>query len=503
MRKIKNYILTAFTIAAVATSCDSYLDVNEDPNNPVLSQITPDLLLAGAQKFTTDTYVITANRLGSTLSGAWGGNVAQTADPFGNEFRYNITSTFFDGLWDNWFIRTANFSNIVNYSGEENYSNHKAIAKIQRAFYSQLLVDLYGDIPYFERHLYTELLQVPYDEDTVIYQDLIAELDSAIDMIANNTGAIEVGNEDAIFNGDMSLWTKFANTIKLRVVVRQSNVISTADAQTILAGLTDSDFIGFNEAVTFNPGYSKENDRQTPFYNSYGFSADGQSVRNQLIAPTIYSLEVLDGTKSSVNDPRLSTMFTTDNASGYTGIQQGQTLQGFDATNGISNLGTGFGVDADSEANATRDAIIMTVAESFFLQAEASFRGYLTSGNTQNSFDNGIRAHFQMLGNTPAEANTYIANINTVNGFGLAGGNQLEAIMMQKWIAMHTFGGVEAWLDMTRTGFPDEVPLPINQTRTERPVKLLYPNSELQGNTNNVPSIQNTDDAFVRTIFWN
>ena len=251
--KYINKIMCLAIIFATLVSCEDYLDVNKDPNNPVLSDITPDLMLAGAQKTTGDVFGARMNRVGNALSGAWGGNVLVFADPFGDEFRYNVSSTFYDDIWDDLYRRTSNYTNIINYT-EGNYTDHQAIAKVLRAFYFQYLVDMYGDIPYFSKHQYTELLQVPYDDDAAIYADLLNEVNSAITMIDNSTDAITVGNEDAIYQGDMTMWRKFANTLKLRIIVRQSNVISTADATAALAGLTTSDFIGFGDNAALNYG---------------------------------------------------------------------------------------------------------------------------------------------------------------------------------------------------------------------------------------------------------
>lgn len=500
--KLKNKIICSVIAFSALVSCDSYLDINEDPNNPVITSVTPDLMLAAAQVTTGNVYASRLNRLGATFSGAWGGNVLTTADPFGTEFRYDITSTFLNDIWDNLFVRTANLTLIENYSGENNYDNHKAIAKILKAFYFQTLVDLYGDIPYFGKHQFTNQLQVTYDDDAVIYADLLEELNEAVAIINNNTGAETVGVEDAIYGGNMQLWEKFANTIKLRLIVRQSNVISIQDAQNALSGLTTADFISFGEAVTLNPGYAKENNRQNPFYENFGFSPDGATVRNRTIVASKYSIEVLDGTTSGVYDNRIEKMYKTDNIGNYVGIEQGQTLSGLVNNNGLSLLGEAFGVDQESVANASKDLYLMTESESFFLQAEAISRGFIT-GSLQAAFDNGIRASFLQTGITNNTLiNNYIANIDSVSGFGLLGSaDDIEAIMMQKWIALNTFGGVEPWLDMTRTGYPNP-PLPLNQSNTQRPVKLLYPISEIQGNSANVPS-QTTSDAFVNSVFWN
>ncbi len=500
--KFINKIICLAIVATTAFGCDDYLDVNEDPNNPLLEQVSPDLMLAASQSVPAGTLAVTMNQLGNLMSGAWGGNVLVTAGPFDDEFRYNVTSTFYNGIWDNLMARTANYSNIINYESEADYTNHKAIAKILRAFYSQYLVDIYGDIPYFQRHQFTQLLQVPYDEDSLVYADILNEINEAVEMIDNaSNNTLSVTNEDIIYGGDMSKWRKFANTLKLRVIVRQSNVIPQSEAVSALAGLTTSDFIGFGDAVTLNPGYANENNRQNPFYATYGFNVAGNQVGNTVVASE-YSVQMLDGTNSGGTfDNRLIRLYKTNNQGDYLGIQQGQLLG--DLPNGasasLSGLGAGLGVDQASDAGASMDLNIFTEAESFFLQAEAVTRGYI-SGSGLGLFNSGIEASFNLLG--ASGANAYQSAIASQAGFGYTGSQeqQIEGIITQKWLALSCISGIEGWIEQTRTGYPN-APLSLTQTSGVRPVKLLYPLSELQGNSANVPS-QTTADAFNPSIFW-
>lgn len=504
--KYINKIMCLALIVATFVSCDDYLDVNNDPNNTLLENVTPDLMLAGAQATTGSVFGVRMNRMGNALAGAWGGNVLQFADPFGTEFRFDITTTFYDDIWDDLYRRTSNYTNMINYSGAGDYSNHQAIAKILNSFYFQYLVDMYGgDIPYFAKHQYTEQLQVAYDDDALIYADLLEEVNEAIDLIDNATiETISVGSEDAIFGGTMSMWRKFANTLKLRLVLRQSNVISDAEAQNMLAGITTADCLGLNENAMLNPGYVQETDRQNPFYENFGYSVDGNTERNRFVTATEFAIEMLDGTLSGTNDGRIGVMFRQNSAGNYVGIEQGQILGDLtpaEAGDGFSLLGSGFGVDQFSLANAQRSLPILTAAESLFLQAEAIARGYIT-GDGNAAFDNGVQASFSYL-NAGSSAG-YLAGINGVVGFDYTGStaDQIEAIMNQKWLALHSINGAEMWIEMSRTGYPT-APLPLNQSNTSRPVKLLYPLSEIQGNSANVPTVQTTADAFINTIFWN
>lgn len=511
MKKIYK-IVSVFIIAASLGACESYFDVNTDPNNPLVENTNPDIVMPGAMTTTGNVLTTTMNQLGNLMVGNWGGNVINFAGPFDDEFRYNVTSSFYSGVWDNIMIRTANYTNIINYDGGGiNYDNHKAAARIMRAFYFQYMVDLYGNIPYFSKHLGTAGLNPSYDDSTDIYRDLVSELNMAIVTIdnASSNGAVSMGSSDVMMGGDMDKWRRFANTIKLRVLLRQSLIADSATQthiSTELAGLTTADFVSTN--VTLNPGYENDsaNGRQNPFYATYGFDTQGSfaNTSNNVVAASVFSIEFLDGTLTGVADPRLGRLWTAvGNPDPFQGINQGQLLGSLPAGGDtvLSKLGAGLGVDAPSDAGASMDAYIMTAAESFFLQAEAIERGYIT-GTAQTAFESGIRASFSLLGLSDANATTYIGNSSGTNGIGWAGSaNKYEAIGNQKFIALTSINGAEAWIELTRTGFPTSAPLSLTQTSGARPVRLLYPTSELSGNSANVPT-QGTTDAFTSNIFW-
>jgi hypothetical protein len=78
--------------------------------------------------------------------------------------------------------------------------------------------------------------------------------------------------------------------------------------------------------------------------------------------------------------------------------------------------------------------------------------------------------------------------------------NKQEAIIVQKWIALNGIDAVQSWFDYNRTGFPSDVPLPLNyNATTDRPVRLMYPAGELASNSDHVPAQPN---PFTDKIFW-
>ncbi|MGH2666431.1 SusD/RagB family nutrient-binding outer membrane lipoprotein [Flavobacterium sp.] len=503
----KTVLLTASIAVMLFVSCEDYIDVNKDPNNPEVSELTPDNILPGAQTTTATTFGTRMNQLGNIMSVSWSANATDFISPLDDEFRYNFTTTFYDDIWDNLYQRTANFSHIERYEDGKNWDYHKAISKVLKSFYFQYLVDLYGDLPYTEIHRGTEILFPKYDDDMATYRVLIAELDEAIDLIDNtdDTTVRSVETFDVMMQGNMQKWKRFANTLKLRILLRQSQ-LGDAPTQTYLTqefnNLQNSgaQFLAANENVTINPGYLNSDGKQNPFYAIYGRDPQGDPTSTyRLIGPSKFTADFLRGLLPgrSVADPRRLRLFQSRTAGSttITGVLQG-------ASSGRpSYLGPGI------IKNSNQDMIIMQSAESLFLQAEAVQRGYL-SGDAKALFESGIGASFTLLQvpnppfPSPAAIDLYITASSGVNTIGWNGSaNKIEAIITQKWIANNCINGIESWIELTRTGFPSGLPLPLTTNSATKPIRLLYPASEYSGNTNNVPN-QTTADAFNSPVFW-
>ena len=58
---------------------------------------------------------------------------------------------------------------------------------------------------------------------------------------------------------------------------------------------------------------------------------------------------------------------------------------------------------------------------------------------------------------------------------------------------------LQSWFDYTRTGYPSDLPISLQATTADRPVRLFYPSSEITGNSNNIPT---QPDAFTAKPFW-
>lgn len=495
MKKIK-FLIPAVALALF--SCDNYLDINDNPNAATSSQVTPNLTISAAQSASFSPLVRRMNEIGNVFMNNWGPNVNSFTGGYAEEFGITMSANFYEDIWNSVYRNTYEYSNIINYPSSD-YDHHKAIAKIMKSFYFQYLVDLYGDIPYFGAHQGSLNPFPTYDDDQAIYRDLIVQLDDAIAMIDNAPSTtIAVGAEDVMLGGDMGTWKKFANTLKLRILLREATLAETNAASATYLNdqfaLLDTDFL--TSDLTINPGYGNAKDsQQNPWINlmwELNLDANGNRVQRNTYRFRRASEFIANQLNVSPADPRRSRLFTTSGGN-VVGVQQGSAT----APSNISAFGPGLMIEHD------QDGYVMLAAESYLLQAEAVERGYI-AGDAQMLHDMAIAASCAMLGVNATDTANYITSVNLIDGKGYAASaNKLQAIMYQKSIALNSINGAEIWIEYTRTGFINNIPMPLGATSPtgQKPLRLMYPTSELASNSANVPS-QTANDSFTTAPFW-
>ena len=83
------------------------------------------------------------------------------------------------------------------------------------------LTNCIGDVPYSEAA--DDIDQPKYDTQKDIYYTIFDELKDAVSKL-DESSANNVGSYDLIYGGDAAKWKKFANSIRLRMAVRISDV---------------------------------------------------------------------------------------------------------------------------------------------------------------------------------------------------------------------------------------------------------------------------------------
>lgn len=522
---MKKYILLSLMGVTLA-SCS--LDDNINPNKAAGEGVSPELRLSGAMTTSYSTLAGSMNGLGNAWTNAWSGNFAQFGNPFTTEADLNITTTYRQSIFNDTYKAVTRFQRIIDFD-HATYPNYVAIAEIQKAFYMQYMVDLYGDVPYSEAFQEVDNITPKYDKGVDVYKGLVGELLDAKKLISTygeNPAYLVTNTSDPVFEGDMGQWEKFANTVLLKYAVRLSNTTDSegiALKNEIISALAGADYI--TENVTINPGYNNGSAAgQNPLYYNFGRGTyDGQinTQGYQLMTASDHAVRTLQGDAaitSGVSDSRIEFLFTpakqyngtaAGGAAGYYGYPQGMGNEAYKAslgfgpddlkpTNGnFSFLGGSFYAFPDG---AYEDGYLMMLAESEFLQAEAALRGYAGFGDAQAHFQAGIQASFEFDGQADAAAD-YITAIAGKPKAGWTGSNEdkIAAIQYQRWVALMNYNGIESYINYLRTGYP-ETPLATTATQSNKPYRLLYPANEYATNSANVPQVSQAQ-CFTKNEF--
>ena len=213
--------------------------------------------------------------------GEWGGywcfSGSYTPNPQFQEFAVSV-SVPPDPLsaWDDIYGNLANYNNLqVSSAAVPADANFEAIAMIMKAYNFEALVDNYNNVPYTQAFQPQTILFPAYDSGQFIYNDLVKQLDAAIALISKSgAAATNPGSSDVIYGGNMTNWQIFANTLKLRLAIRQSN-LSTNAALADLGSTASIGYIGTSTEADCQPGYSDALGKENPFYVEFGYDQNG------------------------------------------------------------------------------------------------------------------------------------------------------------------------------------------------------------------------------------
>ena len=519
MKKINIYILLALFTVVSTTSCKKFLDINENPNSPTVS--TPELVLPQAI-VRSASLIVSFNTYGARLVGyqANAGGVSG----WGAFVSYDYTTSDFGSLFESTYKANEDLELVAQLSSKDaDHNNFIAAARVMQAFNYQTLVDTYNDVPYFDALKGIGTLQPKYDKATDIYKALADSLDAAITTFKATPTSTAFKNSDPLFKGDVTSWIKFANTIKLRLIVRAGSKVTFTNTSFDPAGFITAD-------AMVNPGYTKIEGKQNPTWNAWAYTAANAAASgaSQRI-PTPFTLSFYDGTR--MDDTKRATLVFKN------GLAVPKNQLGYQENDAMKGLAPSVWFIGTDDKTYTKIGIlkgpdapqpIMLASESFFLQAQANVRGIAgVAGTAKGNFRSGIFHSFNYLekDNTGAiptgrdakadTANYYSLNItNRLVNFDLATTpeQQIEAILNQQYVAYNQLFAHQTWFEYIRTGYPVSsgavtrdnakktmVSLVSMSTAPDNlPTRILYPASEFKYNDKNIPEV----NKFSSKIFY-
>ena len=464
---MKKLIIILIAVATIGLSgCEKWLDINKNPNDA--TRANPDLILPGVLK----TWGADVQNL-TQLYGAWMGYWYHAGGWSGwySEKKYEITASYLNRfdyypgqLTDTRFIRLNSGDNVM----------YPAITDVVDAWYYSRLIDLYGDVPYSEACQPELTLTPKYDDAETIWLDLIDRLDNAITVFNNAVNAADHATNpiysfkpasDIVFSGDFTKWKQFANTLKLRLVMRLTNVRTAAELKGMMDNTVAHGFITAN--VSVNPGYSSSDGKTNPWWNTFGksFSGTVQTSNTQYVLNRYFHEKM-----AALADPRLEKYFFAPASASPAGTLISRVLgvDGDLVTQPNSTTAANYSwlfIAANATVTSGRvnsgdgaldRAVIMIGPEAYFLQAEAAARGIITTGMTaQAAYEAGITASMTASKVASADIDPYLTSVNVAWNTAWSATEQIKRIIDQKYIANYFLNHFESFCDYRRTGYPN------------------------------------------------
>lgn len=493
MYKISLSFLAVSFVLILGSCKKSFLDVNRNPNQATESSITPDLTLAAQLSSSAARNASSYDFLQRWL-GYWSASGSYSRATV--EMSYNISNTFGEGIWNGIYYTVNQYKSIERKAEELDWKFYQGISKIMQAYEVGTLVDLYGNVPFTTAWDLAGNIRPTYDNAEDVYKALIPMIDEGLALIKAADGSDRnIATQDIVFKGNKANWAKFANTLKLRLLIHTSET-NTFNVQEEIAKITaeGSGFLGNGLGAMVQPGYTP--DKPNPFYNAHLYLQNGNEADNYNRA-NVFSLDLM----KSLNDERYKRVYREAKAlpGQWRGTRYGQLP--LDDVNSDRTSGPGFGL----AASATVPMWLMTSVEAMFLRAEATARGWLP-GDAQQAYEAAVTESFVYLGVPDAvnAATTYLGNPNLRVAWPTSGGlqAQLAVIMWQKYFALNGIQANETWVDFRRLGVVNP-PLSEAPERGNNPipVRLLYPSGEYSYNAENVGA-QGEISPFTSKIFW-
>lgn len=456
--------------ALTFTSCKGFLDINQNPNYPTV--VTVESLLPAAMQYSYGNLGYEMQLIGSI----WSQHYTQCSST--NQYysimnnRLEYSSGEFAAVWRTYYGRAIpTLLQIVTDADAEGKFNYSYVAKILMAFNLHILNSTFDQITFEEAFQGDDNLTPAFHSSAESYKiilDLLKDVRQNYDLeeLGGIDGSYPLGNNDYLFKGNLDSWAQFANTLYLKMLLRDF----TANKTEIEALLTEDNFLAVdarfnifvNSITKMNPLY--ESDRKM------------LNTPNNLRASGSYSFFL----KANA-DPRLATF-------GATGVDFG-----------------GYAIPENSSRvvlAATDPVYLTSLAETYFLKAEIYAR-LAKPVDAKANYDLGVTAAFDRWGFKDKAAAFLAAGGAYEFNAAASTEEMIEQVIIQKWIAAIRSQAWDSWFDINRTGYPKHGEGELLNTYSgvlpagHYPTRFLYPKISSDFNAN-TPAVKPIDSK----LWW-
>ena len=424
-------IISTIILGFATTSCDSYLDINHDPNSPDEGNMTTDILMPGAEMNLAGSY-------GDFLRITGGYFAQHYAQTFGTSnyldfSQFTMSATRSSGTYTQLNGRSLkNLETIRSLAKDKKEWGTYLAATTLRAFIYQTLVDCYGELPYSEAFT-TGITSPKYDDGKDIYAGILKELDEAL---SKAQASDRVATNFLLPDATAESWIQLANALKLKIMMREYDAVPEVAAQ-VSALIAEGNFPA--EDIAWQGCWKNESGAMSPFYaeefsTSWG-STQINIIANAAIINTMYQLDAAGNVV--YEDPRLPAFFAKNGSGAYTGGISG------------SNFSTSSQYKSDywcrPVAKFDMPVYLITVSETEFFIAE-----YYARQNDATQ----AQAHYEAAIKASCETAGVTGDATIIAQFPYNQANWKQSVGISKWIALAGVNNFEAWCEVRRLDYP-------------------------------------------------
>ena len=533
MKRLAIIILGGLALLGTTTSCQKdFEEINTNPNRP--QQALPTALFNGSTK------LFLKNTRNYTTSGmmfrSWMQYTAQ--DTYTKESRFLYRDYAGDYLWRYPYQVAGGYKDIIDLNTDPKTKelmatygkseNQIAAARIMLAYTFALLVETFGDVPYYsygspnpERFQALQLekyISPVYATQKEIYTDLLKELKEAAAQIVSDSYVFKEG--DYIFETPDKM-RRFANSLRLRLAIRLKDVSDTelrTLAQQSIDELKAGTAVMQSEADTVELQFDSDDTNPAPIYKEY-------FVSNRVdYSPSNSFVQLLKGQRGNFGvDPRLQKYFAPKGLTKY----QARDGRYTESDNLNDYIGMPYGLDESMADFQFKSGVAVSFfssrilqpnyAEVFMEYSEVCFLLSEANGWDNTWYKKGVEASMKKWGVAGTKITNFLNTIPAANE---------ENVLTQKYIALY-MNPNEAWAEYRRTGYPHtlikvneetdlNIPTEAGQTKyrfeslvadlTDIPERLFYPVAYKVINEANyqnaLKSMQMTTDILTKRLIF-
>jgi hypothetical protein len=484
---MKKIYLVLIVLIGISVSCTkNFEDFNTDSKHP--DMVPGDNLFANAQKALADQVASTNVNLNiwKLIAQYW------TETTYRDEANYDIVNRTIADLTFRTYYRDilADLKQARILLADEKplleedivaRENKYYIIDILEVYCYNRLVDIFGNVPYTESLDITNLSPV-YDDGLTIYKDLLTRLDA--DIAGLDAGYGSFGNNDLYYMGDVNMWIKFANTLKVKLGITLADVDETLAKNAVQDGYSGGFSMGEDCHLTYIGGSNSN-----PLYQDLI-----QSGRHDFVMAN-----TLVDYMNQLSDPRRPFYMVETDTSSDPSVEKLAYVGG---DYGYSSPFSRYSHIASPIQDPTFPIVLLDYTEMAFYLAEAKERGYNVEGTAESWYNSGITSSIMHWGGTQADANAYLATDSVA--YTTAPGTWQQKIGMQAWLAYY-LRGLVSFTSWRRLDYPVMNLPPTPQTEDGQvPKRFTYPINEQTLNATNYAAASDAIGGdFMKTkLFW-